>query len=165
MLHPSQPAPQLDFETVAHGRYDLFEGAPPEGTFVSIHRGSLCKFSRSHVKELDDRIGDFAIRGLRVVALSAESAEATAQLAQEMQIIRLPLGYGADVAMLQSDWGVYATRNNDGALMAEPAMFWLRQDRRLGLCLTSSAPQLRPDVTTVLRAIDAVAKAPDTGAA
>lgn len=165
MLHPSQPAPQLDFETVAHGRYDLLEGAPPAGTFVSIHRGSTCKFARNHVKELDDRIGDFAIRGLRVVALSAESAEATAQLAQEMQIIRLPLGYGADATRLCSEWGIYATKGEGGVLMPEPAMFWLRQDGSLGLCLTSSAPQLRPDTTTVLRAIDAVMKAPHTGAA
>lgn len=168
MLTPQQTAPSLSFQTVAHGPYDLAEGAPPAGTLVSFHRGEHCKLSRNHVKELDDRIGDFAIRGLRVVAASTEDAASAARLVQGMQIIRLPVGYGLDPAVLQAQWGLFLTEGQPGttepALFAEPGVFWLRRDGVIGLCGVQSAPHLRPDATAILRAVDAVMKAPGTGA-
>ena len=68
-LIPGQPHPALRFETLGHGAYDLGQGAPVGGTYLAFHRGSHCKWTRLMLKELDDRIGDFALRGIRIVAI------------------------------------------------------------------------------------------------
>lgn len=166
-LVPGQSAPALRFETLGHGPYDLAEGAPPGGTFVAFHRGRFCKWGRNALKELDDRIGDFAIRGMRVVALSADDRATTAQLQEGMQLIRLPLGHSVDAAALAASWGPYltATATEEGApaLHFEPALFWIRADGTVGLCCYQSAPNLWPDATSVLRAIDTTGRHPARG--
>ncbi|GKY90161.1 redoxin domain-containing protein [Sinisalibacter aestuarii] len=157
-LTPGRPAPALAFETVAHGAYDLASSAPAGGTLVVFHRGSHCKWTRRMLKELDDRIGDFALRGVRLVALSGEDRAATEALKSEMQLIRLPLGYGADVAEVAAAWGLYLTEASPepGALPLhwEPAQVWVREDGTLGVVAVQSAACLWADATNVIRAIE-----------
>ena len=169
-LIPGQPHPALRFETLGHGAYDLGQGAPVGGTYLAFHRGSHCKWTRLMLKELDDRIGDFALRGIRIVAVSSESREATAALQERMQLIRLPLGYALDPAAVAADWGLYLTegsREEDApALHFEPAQAWLRQDGTLGAMAVQSGPSLWPDATNTLRAIDkTMSDFPERGAA
>jgi len=167
-LVPGQPAPALSFETLSHGPYDLASDAPPGGSFVVFHRGAHCKWTRNALKELDDRIGDFAIRGLRVVALSADGIEATEALKQTMQLIRLPLGHSVDASALAAAWGLYLTAGSteDGApaLHFEPGQFWIKSDGTLGLGAVQSAPNLWADATNTLRAIDVTGRYPARGA-
>lgn len=168
-LVPGRPAPALRFETLGHGAWDLAAAVPPGGTFVVFHRGQFCKWGRNALKELDDRIGDFAIRGLRVVALSADDRATTAKLQEGMQLIRLPLGHSVDARALAAAWGVYLTAESpeDGApaLHFEPTLVWVRADGAVGLCCCQSAPNLWPDATSVLRAIDTTQRFPARGAA
>ena len=65
MVKPGTKAPDLVCETLKHGTFDAAEAPPPGGTFVAFHRGSHCKWTRMYLKELDDRIGDYALRGVR----------------------------------------------------------------------------------------------------
>jgi len=166
---PGAPAPALQFATLAHGAYDLAANAPPGGSHVMFHRGSHCKWTRILLKELDDRIGDFALRGIRVVAVSGEDREATEALRERMQIIRLPLGFAADVRATAADWGLYLTEasTEDGApaLHWEPAQAWVREDGTLGALAVQSGPNLWPDVTNTIRAIENTRdKHPERGA-
>ena len=169
-LIPGTPAPTLRFATVAHGAYDVAQDAPAGGTYLVFHRGSHCKWSRLMLKELDDRIGDFALRGVRVVAVSSEDETATRALAERMQIIRLPLGFGLETEPVADDWGLYLTANSTEpdapALHWEPAQAWLRHDGQIGLISVQTGPSLWPDATSALRAIDnTMTKFPELGAA
>lgn len=167
LLIPGAPAPKLRFETFRHGIGDIAEDAPPGGTLVAFHRGSHCKWSRLQLKELDDRIGDFAIRGLRVFAVSCETQADTTALQEKMQIIRLPLGYGLDPETLAREWGLYTTRNSaeEGApsLHIEPAQVWIKADGTIGLATVQSGSNLWPDATNLVRAIDNTMKFPERG--
>lgn len=158
MLKPGTPAPALAFDTVRHGRFELAAGAPVGGTYLAFHRGRHCKWSRLWLKELDDRIGDFALRGLRVVALSGEDLEATTALKEQMQLIRLPMGHSLDIEAVAADWGLCLTRASaeEGApaLHWEPAQAWVRADGRLGLMAVQSGPNLWADATNTIRAIE-----------
>ncbi|PTQ73534.1 redoxin domain-containing protein [Celeribacter persicus] len=166
-LIPGKPASALRFTTFRHGICDIAEDAPAGGTLVAFHRGSHCKWSRLQLKELDDRIGDFAIRGLRVFAVGCETQAETAALQERMQLIRLPLGYGLDPETLARDWGLYLTRNSseEGAasLHIEPAQVWIKADGTIGLASVQSGPNLWPDATNLVRAIDNTMKFPERG--
>ena len=168
-LKPGAPAPGLVFETLGHGRYDLGQKAPPGGTWVFFHRGRHCKWNRLALKDLDDRIGDFAIRGIRVVAVSGEDRATTARLQEEMQLIRLPLGHSLNVAAVAADWGLYLTRNSpeEGALPLhwEPAQVWVREDNTIGALSVQSLPGLWPDISAALRGLEQTLKRyPERGA-
>lgn len=173
-LFPGHPAPQLSFALMGHGGadlglYDLAQNAPPGGTYVVFHRGRHCKWTRLALKELDDRIGDFAIRDIRCVAVSAMDRDATVELQQQMQLIRLPLGHSVDVDAIARDWGLYVTRNSTEpdapALHFEPAQVWVRADGTLGGMSVQSIPNMWPDVTQTLRGIEnTMKKFPERGA-
>lgn len=166
-LIPGTPAPALRFDTLRHGLCDIREDAPAGGTLVAFHRGPHCKWSRLQLKELDDRIGDFAIRGVRVLAVGCETQADTAALQEKMQLIRLPLGYGLDPESLARDWGLHITRNSseEGAapLHIESAQVWVKADGTIGLSTVQSGPSLWPDATNLVRAIDNTMKFPERG--
>jgi hypothetical protein len=161
-LLPHQAAPGLCFETIAHGSFDIAQDAPVGGTFVAFIRGAHCKWSRFMVKELDDRIGDFALRGIRICTLFCDGKEKLDALKEQLQIIRTPMGYDLDIEKTAKDWSLYLTRDSkeDGApaLHWEPAQAWIRQDGTLGLISTQSSPNLWADATNIIRAIDVTMK-------
>lgn len=158
MLLPGSPAPTLRIETVAHGAYDLAQYAPPGGTLLAFYRGAHCPLCRSQLKELDDRIGDFAIRGVRLLALSGDVRERAAQLAEEMQIIRLPIGFGLDLRVARDDWGLFLSTAREGTeepeIFSEPGLFWVRQDGTVSFSVLHSLPFMRPTADQILKAID-----------
>jgi len=168
-LTPGGPVPNLTFETLGHGTYDLAQDAPAGGTYVFFHRGRHCKWTRLALKDLDDRIGDFAIRGIRCVAVSADDRDDTAKLQEEMQLIRLPLGYSLDVNETAQAWGLYVTRNSAEpdapSLHLEPAQAWVKADLMLGGISVQSLPNMWPDITQTLRGIEnTLNKFPERGA-
>jgi hypothetical protein len=170
MLLPGTVAPALRCETLAHGPFDLARDAPPGGTYVFFHRGRHCKWTRLALKDLDDRIGDFAIRGVRIVAVSADGRDAASRLREQMQLIRLPLGHSLDPSTVAGDWGLYLTQNSTEAeappLHWEPAQVWVRADNTIGALSVQSAPNLWPDISQALRGIENTTnKYPERGSA
>ncbi|MCB1355282.1 MAG: redoxin domain-containing protein [Maritimibacter sp.] len=169
MLIPGTPAPDLRFDTVRHGVFDVAVDPPPGGTLVSFHRGWHCKWTRRALQEFDDRIGDFALRGIRIVCVSGDGAAAAAQYADELQLIRLPIGHSADVATIGAAWRLFMTRasTEEGApaLHWEPAQIWVRSDNTIGSVAVQSGPNLWADATNMIRAIEnTMNKYPERGA-
>lgn len=155
---PGKIAPKLEFDTVAHGAYALHADAPPGGSLVVFYRGLHCPICKKQLKELDDRIGDFAIRGVRVVAVSGDTPERAKQIMDEMQIIRLPVGHSLDLRSARNDWGLFLSNAREGTeepdIFSEPGHFWVRQDGSLSFSVIHSLPFMRPDVDGILKAID-----------
>lgn len=169
MLKPGSPVPSLGFETLRHGSFDLAADVPTGGTYVSFYRGGHCKWTRFLLKELDDRIGDFALRGIRVVAVTSQDREATEALVERMQLIRLPMGYGLDAEATAADWGLCLTRGSTEedapALNWEPAQAWVRADGSLGSMAVQTGPNLWADMTQTIRGIEnTMQKFPERGA-
>lgn len=169
LLRSGAPAPQLKVETLAHGAWDLAQDAPPGGTYVFFHRGGHCKWTRFVIKELDDRIGDFALRAVRVIAVSGDDRNATEALKERMQIIRLPLGHSADMDALARDWGLCLTEGSTEPEAPprhlEPAQAWVTAEGNIGAISIQSAPCMWSDATNTLRAIEQTSKFPERGAA
>lgn len=143
-------APDLVVDTVGHGRWCLTEDVPPQGTFIAFVTDITCKITRHHLKELDDRIGDFAIRGVRMVAISPQGPAASRALVQEMQLTRLPVGHSVDPVHLARDWGMTAPQGQSGS-----GHIWVRSNGDIGVAALYSHPALLADATPILRAIDA----------
>lgn len=158
VLLPSNPAPKLVLETVAHGGFDLAVNAPPNGTMVVFYRGEHCPICHHHIKEMDDRIGDFALRGISVVAVSSDALQNAKKLVDEMQIIRLPVAHSFDLKSARNDWGLLISQGAQGSqepdFFAEPGHFWIRQDGSVAFSAVLSVPYMRPDATQILRAVD-----------
>nr|BAH89760.1 hypothetical protein [uncultured bacterium]BAH89947.1 hypothetical protein [uncultured bacterium]BAH90345.1 hypothetical protein [uncultured bacterium] len=167
MVAPGTKAPALGFDTVAHGVYEIGAEAPPGGTYLFFARGRHCKWTRMAIKDLDDRIGDFALRAIRVAAVTSLDREAAAQLKDELQIIRLPIGYGLDVLRTAADWGLYVTHQSTEPdaphLHWEPGQFWVTSDGMVGLAASQSGPNLWADNTNAIRAIENTGKFPERG--
>lgn len=155
---PGSPAPALKVDTIAHGIYDLSQDAPPGGTLVAFYRGEHCPLCKAQLKELDDRIGDFAIRGVRLLALSGDTKDRAVALAEDMQIIRLPIGFGLDMRAAREDWGLFLSNAREGSkeppVFSEPGLFWVQQDGSVSFSVLHSLPFMRPSSDQVLKAID-----------
>jgi len=163
MLTPGRPAPALGFETVAHGRCEIGASDRGNGTLVVFYRGAHCPICRNQLKELDDQIGDFAIRGIAVIAVSGDTLERAKETTDAMQIIRLPVGYGLDIKAARDDWGLYVSTAREGteepAFFNEPGLFWIAGDGTVVFSLVQSLPQIRPSAPAILRAIDKITQA------
>lgn len=155
---PGSPAPDLKIDTIAHGIYDLSQDVPPGGTLLAFYRGLHCPICKAQLKEFDDRIGDFAIRGVRLLALSGDGKDRAAKLVEEMQIIRLPVGFGLDMRAARDDWGLFLSTAREGTeeppLFSEPGLFWVRQDGTVSFSVLHSLPFMRPSADQILKAID-----------
>lgn len=158
MLVPGSIAPDLKADTIAHGIYDLSQDVPPGGTLLVFYRGLHCPLCKAQLKELDDRIGDFAIRGVRLLALSGDTRERAVKLAEEMQVIRLPIGFGLEMHTARDDWGLFLSTAREGTeeppLFSEPGLFWVRQDGTVSFSVLHSLPFMRPTANQILKTID-----------
>ncbi len=155
---PSCPAPDMAFETIGHGAINPVAKPAPNGTLVTFFPHAQCKVSRFHLKALDDMIGDFAIRGVMLLAASADSADNLRAMAAEMQIARLPIAHSLDPAHAQERWGVLLSQgvaDFDGPpVFTEPAHFWIRNDGTIGLSGIYSTPHQLPEIKNLLRAVE-----------
>lgn len=145
-------------ETIAHGTFNLTDNLPPNGTMLVFYRGLHCPICKHHIKEMDDRIGDFALRGVSVLAISCDPKAKAQQLADEMQIIRLPLAHSLDIRVARDEWGLFVSQARKGTdepgFFTEPGHFWIRQDGNVAFSVLHSTPFMRPNATQILRAID-----------
>ncbi len=144
MLRPGAPAPQAGFATLGHGVLNPVEMAPPGGWLLTLFADSADPASRAHLKALDDMIGDFAVRGVLLLAATGDSPENAAAMVREMQLIRLPVAAGLDSARLASDWGL----ERDA-----PGHFWIRPDATIGLSAVCDSARQLPDAGSLLQEI------------
>src|SRR6478752_888831 len=95
---PRQPAPSLIVETLKHGRFDLGQDAPKLMTLVAFYRGLHCPFCAVQLEEMEKVVEDFESRGVKMIALSIDSAERAAAMAERCKLEKLRLGYGLPLA-------------------------------------------------------------------
>ncbi len=155
-LTPTHSAPSLSLQLTDGGTTDdLKLGTGVNGRFslVVFFRGLHCPVCRKQLAELDRRLDDLHEAGVgRVVAVSMESAERSAQLVQEWHLDAVPVAHGLSEASAR-EWGLFvssAIKDGEPALFNEPGMFVLDGDASVYWSNVSSMPFGRPALDDVI---------------
>jgi peroxiredoxin len=153
---PTQAAPALSLPLTGGGTTDdLVLGTGADGRFslVVFFRGLHCPVCRKQVGELDRRLGDLLEAGAgRVLAVSMETPERSAQLVQEWHLGGLPVAHGVSEASAR-EWGLFvstAIKDGEAPVFNEPGMFVLDADGTVYWSNVSSMPFGRPALDDVL---------------
>ena len=165
-LLPRHPVPALNVPLVGGGKFIL--GASPGEKFdlIVFYRGLHCPLCAKYLLELERLSGDFASRGVQVVAVSSDTEERGTEMAQKVQASGLKFGYGLSLKSARQ-WGLYISTSrgktsigiDEPALFSEPGVFIMRPDGTLYYGAVQTMPFARPGFQDLLGAIDfAIAK-------
>lgn len=172
-LTPMQTPPALSLPLTGGGSTDdlaLGTGADGRFSLVVFFRGLHCPVCRKQVCELDRRLADLREAGVgRVLAVSMETPERSAQLVQEWHLDDLPVAHSLSEASARQ-WGLLvstAIKDGEAPVFNEPGMFVLDADGTLYWSNVSSMPFGRPDLNDVIAGLQFAQKAdyPARGAA
>ncbi len=161
-LKPGEPVPPLLVDTVGGPCWRLCDQKPKNFTLVLFYRGLHCSFCREQLKETEARYDAFLKRGVRVLAVSADSRERAERAADEWGIDQLTLCYGLTLDQAKA-WGLYVSAGrgtspftglDEPAFFVEPAMFLVRPNGTLFGGEVQTMPFARPHLDDVLRGVD-----------
>lgn len=165
-LLPRHPVPALNVPLVGGGKFIL--GASPGEKFdlIVFYRGLHCPLCAKYLLELERLSGDFASRGVQVVAVSSDTEERGTEMAQKVQASGVKFGYDLSLKSARQ-WGLYISTSrgktsigiDEPALFSEPGVFIMRPDGTLYYGAVQTMPFARPGFQDLLGAIDfAIAK-------
>ncbi len=166
MLTPRKPVPDLSVATLSGGAFDLAAQNHPRGTLVCFYRGFHCPICATYLTELDKRVGDFADRGVGVIALSSDGEERARAMADKIATKNLQIGYGLSLSRAR-EWGLYISTSRgttsigveEPALFSEPGLFLVSPDMSLYYASVQTMPFVRPHFSEMLGALDFAIKA------
>lgn len=161
MLIPRQAVPDLKFETLTHGSFQLSADAAQNFTMVVFYRGLHCPICLKYALELGRLQPDFEQRGVKVVLVSSDDRERAQAFADKLKAPNLRVGYGLKLADARA-WGLYisagrgatSTGVEEPALFSEPGVFITRPDRTLYYGSVQTMPFARPHFDELLGALD-----------
>ena len=166
MLLPRQKTPDLSFETLNHGTYDLAKNAGDRGTVVCFYRGLHCPICATYLTEFEKLSADFAERGVTCVAISSDAQDRTQDMADKINAKGLIMGYGLELKKAR-EWGLYISTSRgktsigieEPALFSEPGLFMVSPDQSLYYGSVQTMPFVRPHFSELVKALDfAIAK-------
>ncbi len=161
MLIPRQPVPALKLPTLTHGTFELATDEPQHFTLVVVYRGLHCPICLKYLLELGRLAGDFAQRGVKVIALSSDTRERAQAMADKLKAPALRIGYALPLDVARA-WGLYLSTSRgttsagieEPALFAEPGVFLVRADGTLYYGAVQTMPFARPHFDELLAAVD-----------
>ncbi len=159
-LTPRKPVPSLDVETLDGTTWSLAEAKPDNFTMIVFYRGLHCPICSNYMRDLDRKIGDFAKRGVQVIAISTDDGERARATPEQWGFENIPIGYGISIEKAR-EWGLYisSSRGKTSAgieeppLFTEPGVFLVRPNGELYAALTGSMPFARPHFSEILKAL------------
>jgi peroxiredoxin len=157
MLKPGRPVPELDIDTLDHGRFELARDHGANGTVVVQYRGLHCPICIRQMTEVDAALDQFAALGVAVVMLSCDDADRARATADKAGVSRIRVGYGLPLKAARDDWGLYLSSAREGsaesAIFAEPGHFYVAADGTLVFGWVQSSPFGRPSTEGLLSAV------------
>ncbi|MCB1916173.1 MAG: AhpC/TSA family protein [Rhodocyclaceae bacterium] len=165
MLMPRQPVPALDLPTLTDRRFVLADEQPTLFTMLVFYRGLHCPICAKYLLELERLLPEFAQRGVGAVAISSDTAQRAAAMAEKLKATQLRFAYGLDLAAAR-DWGLYVSTSrgktsigiDEPARFSEPGLFLVRPDGSLYYGAVQTMPFARPNFSELLGALDFVVK-------
>lgn len=161
MLMPRQTVPALTVPTLAHGDFTLAADAPQNFTLVVFYRGLHCPLCVKYLLELGRLLPDFEQRGVKVIALSSDTAERAQAMADKLNAPGLRMGHSLPLEVARA-WGLYISTSRgvtsigieEPALFSEPGVFIVRPDNTLYYGAVQTMPFARPHFDDLRGALD-----------
>ena len=161
MLMPRQKTPDLIVPLLGGGEFDLASDGAGLGTLLCFYRGLHCPVCATYLKELMRLTPDFAERGVKTVAISADGAERTQEMADKVGGADLRYAYDLPLAKAR-EWGLYISTSRgktsigieEPALFSEPGLFLVNADQTLYYMSVQTMPFVRPHFSELLNAVD-----------
>jgi peroxiredoxin len=162
-LMPRQKVPSLSVPLVGGGTWSLADQTPENFTMVVFYRGLHCPICGKYLKDLDNKLADFAKRGVNVIVLSSDAEDRATEAKQKWALENIDLGYGLSLEKAR-EWGLYISSSNgvtssgveEPALFSEPGLFLVRPDGTLYFGTVQTMPFARPAFAEILGALDFV---------
>jgi peroxiredoxin len=162
-LIPRQPVPSLEVPVVGGGTWRLSDSEPENFTMVVFYRGLHCPICGKYLADLQNKLGEFASKGVEVVVISGDTEERAAEAKSKWGIENITLGYGLSLDKAR-EWGLYISSSNgttssgyeEPALFSEPGLFLVRPDGTLYFGTVQTMPFARPNFREILGALDFV---------
>lgn len=115
----------------------------------------------TYLREADRTLGEFAQRGVEVVAVSSDTRERAEQTRNDWGLKALPVGYGLSIDSAR-EWGLYVSTSRgktstgvmEPELFSEPGLFLVRPDQTLYAASYATMPFARPHFSELLKALD-----------
>jgi peroxiredoxin len=160
-LTPRLPVPALNVPLLNAERFVL--GAQPGERFdlVVFYRGLHCPICAKYLIELERLTPEFEKRGVRVLAVSSDTAERAQAMADKVSASALRVGHSLSLHAARQ-WGLYISASRgktsigieEPGLFSEPGVFIVRPDGTLYYGSTQTMPFARPAFQDLLGAID-----------
>ncbi|MEM7060417.1 MAG: peroxiredoxin-like family protein [Pseudomonadota bacterium] len=163
MLMPRKKTPELSVQTLDNSQFDLDTAPGERGTLICFYRGYHCPICATYLTELERLAGDFAERGVNVIAISSDSEERARLMADKIKADKLHFGYGLPLTLAR-EWGLYISTSrgttsigvDEPALFSEPGVFLVSPDRSLYFGVVQTMPFVRPHFKDFIGALDFV---------
>ncbi len=158
-VYPRQAAPALEVTTTDGGTWRLADQTPENFSLVVMYRGLHCPICSRYLKDLDNKLGDFAEVGVETIALSSDVEERAVQAKADWQLDNLTVGYGLSLESAR-EWGLYISAGigktssgfEEPALFSEPGLFLVRPDGTIYFGSVQTMPFARPAFAEILGA-------------
>jgi peroxiredoxin len=109
LLNNGDPFPVLTLETVTDGTISVPDVLSGSYGVVLIYRGSWCPYCNAQLAAYAKATNELANVGIKVVALSADTKAAAADLVRKHGIT-FPVGHGIDADLIAVATGAYVNR-------------------------------------------------------
>ncbi|HEX4290564.1 MAG TPA: redoxin domain-containing protein [Trebonia sp.] len=106
LLNPGDPFPRLTISTTDDQTLTLPDAFARDFGVVLFYRGAWCPYCNAQLRAFERSGQALADSGIRVAALSADDADATAALVAKHQLT-FPVGYGAVVPAVAALTGAF----------------------------------------------------------
>lgn len=158
-VFPRQTAPALSVKTTDGATWTLADQTPENFSLVVMYRGLHCPICSRYLKDLDNKLGDFAEAGVTTIALSSDGEDRARQAKEDWKLDNLTIGYGLDLDAARS-WGLYISEGigktsagiEEPALFSEPGLFLVRPDGTVYFGSVQTMPFARPAFAEILGA-------------
>ncbi len=161
-LIPRQPVPALSVPLIGGGSWTLAEQTPEHFTLLNFYRGYHCPQCRNQLQDLNRRAGEFAERGVGILALSCDPQERAEASKTEWALDGIAIGY--DLLLEEARrWGLYISTSRgktsagiaEPALFSEPGVFLVRPDGTLYAAIVQTMPFVRMHFAPLIAALNA----------
>ena len=147
--------------TLDHGPFNLATETAERGTIICFYRGLHCPICAGYLTELENRVDDFAERGVAVLALSSDGAERTRSMVDKIGATKLRFGYDLPLDVAKN-WGLYISTSRgktsigieEPALFSEPGLFMVTPEQTLYYGSVQTMPFVRPHFSELVGALD-----------
>ena len=162
-LMPRQKVPDLELPLVGGGTVSLGDDAPETFTMLVVYRGLHCPICSMYLADLNNKIGQFQDKGVKVIVASSDGEERAAEAKEKWGLDKLDIAYGMTLEEGRN-WGLYVSSGigktssgfEEPAQFLEPGLFFIRPDQTLYFASVQTMPFARPAFGDILKALDFV---------